>query len=203
MSDSLRSNRMPIAAALRVIHTTREENTIVVTTMASAHEWIGFEPHPLDLIYLPSSMGQATSIGLGLALAQPERRIIVCNGDGSMLMNLGSLVTITAQRPDNLAIVLMDNGLYEVTGQQPTPAAEAIREAGRSIDYSAVARSCGFEVVFDFDDLTSWTTQAEAVLMQPGPTFVSLSVTPMDVRGASQKLAPAAERAKSFRARLA
>ena len=67
-----------------------------MTTMAAAREWQKLQKQPLDFVLVPSSMGQATALGLGIALAQPEQKVIVCNGDGSMLMNLGSLVTITA-----------------------------------------------------------------------------------------------------------
>jgi len=88
--------------------------------------------------------GQATSLGLGFALAQPERKVVVCNGDGSMLMNLGSLVTITAQGPANLTVIVFDNGVYEVTGVQPTLGAASLRRDGVAIDFADVARACGF-----------------------------------------------------------
>src|SRR5579862_8847948 len=96
--------------ALVVVRDLRRDHDVVVATMAAARDWMAMGSHPLDFIFVPSCMGHATSLGLGLALAQPQRRVIVLNGDGSMLMNLGSLATITAAAPPNLTVILLDNG---------------------------------------------------------------------------------------------
>src|SRR6476620_5667040 len=141
---------MELRGAMRALHSARRAADIVVTTMGAAREWMIRGARDTDLVFVPSSMGQATSVGLGLALAQPKRRVIVVNGDGSMLMNLGSLVTITAVAPANLVVILADNGVYEVTGSQPTPGAAAGRASGASIDFAAMARACGFESVYQF-----------------------------------------------------
>src|SRR6476620_7398706 len=101
--------------------------------MATARDWMTLPQHPLDVVFVPSAMGHATSLGLGIALAQPARRAIVCNGDGSMLMNLGSLVSIVGSGASNLVVVVFDNGIYEVTGAQPTPASNCV-------DFAAIAR---------------------------------------------------------------
>src|SRR5690348_15662951 len=85
------------------------------------------------------AMGQAAMIGLGLALAQPERPVLVITGDGEMLMGLGALATIGAQRPRNLALVVLDNERYGETGMQETHTA-------RGVDLAAVAQACGFPV---------------------------------------------------------
>jgi thiamine pyrophosphate-dependent acetolactate synthase large subunit-like protein len=95
--------------------------------------------------YLWGAMGAAAMVGLGLALAQPNRRILVVTGDGEMLMGLGSLATIGAQRPPNLAVAVFDNGHYGETGMQPSHTAE-------SVDLVAVARACGFKETFDITD---------------------------------------------------
>src|ERR1700680_3986241 len=84
-------------------------------------------------------------LGLGLALARPERRVLVVTGDGEMLMGLGALATIGVERPPNLAIVVFDNGHYGETGMQPSHTA-----AGVSL--SGVARACGIDAVFDIAD---------------------------------------------------
>lgn len=84
------------------------------------------------------AMGQAAMIGLGLALAQPRRRVLVVTGDGEMLMGLGSLATIGVQRPANLSLVVIDNERYGETGMQATHTAHGI-------DLAAVARGCGFK----------------------------------------------------------
>ena len=132
--------RMGLREALVALRAVRRDDDVVVTTMGVAREWMALGTHPLDLVLVPSSMGQATSYGLGLALAQPRRRVVVVNGDGSMLMNLGSLVSIVAAAPPNLVVILLDNGVYEVTGAQPVPG------AGR-VDFAALARACGLRAV--------------------------------------------------------
>ena len=73
--------------------------------------------------YMLGSMGLAFPIALGVALAQPKRRVIALEGDGSLLMQLGCLSTIATLAPKNLTMVVMDNGIYQITGSQPTPAA--------------------------------------------------------------------------------
>src|SRR5262245_66536210 len=100
--------------ALEVLARHRGDN-IVVTTMSSVGIWSQFSNSPLDFAYIPSAMGHAPSLGLGLALAQKLHGVIVINGDGCMLMNLGSLVTL-AQNPATVYLLVLDNGLYEVTG---------------------------------------------------------------------------------------
>ena len=109
---------MPAKEALAVVHALRGKDDVVVTTMTPARDWMTMPQSALDLVLVPSAMSHATSMGLGLALAQPERRVIVCNGDGSMLMNLGSLVSIADARAANLTVLVFDNGTYEVTGSQ-------------------------------------------------------------------------------------
>jgi thiamine pyrophosphate-dependent acetolactate synthase large subunit-like protein len=79
--------------------------------------------HRPQNFYMLGSMGLAFPIALGVALAQPDRRVFALEGDGSLLMQLGCLSTIAALKPKNLVMVVMDNGLYQITGSQPTPAA--------------------------------------------------------------------------------
>src|SRR5581483_8413664 len=100
--------------ALEVVARQRRDQ-VVVTTMSSIAIWPEFSSSAVDLHYIPSAKGQAPTLGLGMALAQPELGVIVCNGDGCMLMNLGSLVTLAAN-PANVYLLILDNGIYEVTG---------------------------------------------------------------------------------------
>jgi thiamine pyrophosphate-dependent acetolactate synthase large subunit-like protein len=193
---------MTLADALRVVHASRGETDVVIATMGAAREWMAISRHPLDWIFVPSSMGQATSLGLGLALARPDRRVIVLNGDGSMLMNLGSLVTITAEAPANLAILLLDNGAYEVTGAQPTPGAPGARAGRDRLDFGAVANACGFRSVYRFARQEEWARDAATVLAGPGPTFVHLDVQADPAAGAPRSPGPAPERARRFMAAL-
>ena len=92
--------------------------------------------HRPQNFYMLGSMGLAFPIALGVALAQPERRVFALEGDGSLLMQLGCLSTIATLKPKNLSMVVMDNGIYQITGAQPTPAAAAT-------DLIAVAIGCG------------------------------------------------------------
>jgi len=95
--------------------------------------------------YLWGAMGSAAMVGLGLALARPDRRVLVVTDDGEMLMGLGALATIGVQRPPNLAVAVFDNGHYGETGMQQSHTAE-------SVELVAVARACGFRETFDVID---------------------------------------------------
>lgn len=95
--------------------------------------------------YMIGSMGLASSIGLGLALARPDRKVVVIDGDGSLLMNMGSLVTVFANNPSNLTWIVIDNGAYGSTGNQDTYA--------QLLDLVGVAKSVGFKNSYDFKDI--------------------------------------------------
>ena len=196
------SRRMPLIEALKVLQAARSDE-VVVTMMSVAREWTALGSHPLDFVYVPSSMGQASSIGLGIALARPDKRVIACNGDGSTLMNLGSLVTITAEAPSNLTLLIFDNGVYEVTGAQATPGAAVSRQDQRDVDFAALAAACRFESIFEFDDLESWRADLGRVLGADGPTCVVLKVEPVSGGGAPKPPGPGAERAIRFAEALA
>lgn len=193
--------QMTLKQAVEVLHAVRRDE-VVVTTMGSAREWQKLGKHPLDLIYVPSSMGQGTALALGIALAQPKRQVVVCNGDGSMLMNLGSLVTITAQAPANLTVIVFDNGVYEVTGAQPTSAAPSLRRDSAAVDFVALARASGFTRVYSFDSVDTWKANVAEVLRGPGPTFVSLRVEPVPDGGLPAFAGPAPDRARALQAEL-
>jgi sulfopyruvate decarboxylase subunit beta len=195
------NNRICPVEALEVLRAHRTEE-VVVTTMGTSREWMRLSAHPLDFNYVPSSMGQATSLGLGVALAQPNRKVVVCNGDGSMLMNLGTLVTITAQAPANYTLILFENGAYEVTGAQGTPGSETVRGPGRAIDYADIARGCGFESVFQFDTLDDWRSNIANALNAAGPTFVWLKVALIPGSEGPKSPGPSPERATRFAAAL-
>jgi sulfopyruvate decarboxylase subunit beta len=194
--------RMRPTDALVVVRDLRRDHDVVVATMAAARDWMAMGSHPLDFIFVPSCMGHATSLGLGLALAQPQRRVIVLNGDGSMLMNLGSLVTITAAAPANLTIILLDNGAYEVTGAQPTPGAPDGRGRGDAVDFEAIARGCGFLSVSRFSDAGHWRRRAREAVYRAGPTFVLLDVELMANAAGPRSPGPAPARARRFMAML-
>jgi thiamine pyrophosphate-dependent acetolactate synthase large subunit-like protein len=192
-----------LGPALELVRGTRRNSDVVVSTMGPAREWLALGAlHPLDFVLVPSAMGHATSLGLGLALARPDHRVIVLNGDGSMLMNLGSLVTITAERPGNLVIVVCDNGAYEVTGAQPTPGAASGRVDRDALDWGAMARAAGFRSVFCFGELSAWRTGMAEALAAPGPVFIHLEVVADPAIGGPRSPGPAADRAGAFRRAL-
>jgi thiamine pyrophosphate-dependent acetolactate synthase large subunit-like protein len=110
------------------------------------------------------AMGGAAMLGLGLALAQPERRVLVVTGDGELLMGLGSLATIAVQRPPNLALVVFDNERYGETGMQATHTAHGV-------DLSGVAAACGFPVTGTLREQRDVDAAAPLIRAAPGPVL--------------------------------
>lgn len=153
--------------ALEVLAQQRGDR-VVITTMTSGGIWPALSDTPLDFAYLPSSMGQAPGLGLGLALACPGRGVIIVNGDGCTLMNLGCLVTLAAH-PADVYLLIMDNGLYEVTGGQPTAG------AGRT-DFAGLARAAGIPRVYAFTTRDEWQAGAAEALAGPGSVAIHLRV---------------------------
>lgn len=192
------ATRMSLVQALQTLHSVRRPGDVVISAMGAAREWMALGTHPLDWVFVPSSMGQATSLGLGIALARPDRRVIVLSGDGGTLMNLGSLITITACAPGNLIVLVFDNGVYEVTGAQPTPAAPAGRSGRDRIGFSGLARASGFPSVFRFGSNAEWADRIEEVLAAPGPVFGLLEVAPTVGAAGPRSPGPAPERARRF-----
>jgi thiamine pyrophosphate-dependent acetolactate synthase large subunit-like protein len=183
--------RMPLREAVGIVRDSREPDDIVVPSMGSAREWMALGPtHALDFVLVPSAMGHATSLGLGLALAQPHRKVIVLSGDGSLLMNLGSLVTVAAQSPPNLMIVLFVNGVYEVTGAQITP--------GGAVDYSSLASACGIRSIFRWTTLADVRTGLPEARHAEGPTMVILEVDPVPGAAGPRSPGPTGERVTRF-----
>lgn len=194
---------MPLDETVAALHGARTDE-IVITTMGPAREWMTLGPtHPLDIVYVPSTMGQGTALGLGLALARPERTVVTCVGDGSLLMNMGSLVSITAQAPKNLVVLLFDNGVYEVTGAQLTPASPGRRGDGSRVDFAAIARGSGFAAAPVYDDIARWRAELPQVLRGRGPTFCVLSVAPVPGAVGPRSPGPAPARAAAFMRALA
>lgn len=114
-------------------------------------------------------MGTAAMLGLGLALAQPMRRVLVITGDGEMLMGLGSLATIGVQRPENLAIAVIDNERYGETGMQQTHTAYGV-------DLAAVAMGCRFRSARIVAQETEFEAARGALLGESGPILVQIKV---------------------------
>ena len=120
------------------------------------------------------AMGGAVPLGLGLALAQPSRRVLVITGDGEMLMGLGSLATVALQHPPNLAIVVLDNERYGETGMQRT------HTAG-NVDLSAVAAATGFPFCKTIRDDKNLQSMLSVIRTVKGPLFLNIKVRAEDL----------------------
>lgn len=147
-----------------------ERDDLLVVAGLGAPNWdvTAAGDNPLNFP-LWGAMGSAAMIGLGLALAQPQRPVLVLTGDGEMLMGLGSLATIGVQRPANLAVVVLDNEHYGETGMQPTHTAHGV-------DLAAIARGCSFARC----DIIREMTEVEAVRQRlragQGPLFAQVKI---------------------------
>lgn len=159
--------------AVRLIDSKRADSVIVPTMNANN---VGFglptvtTNQSLDLP-LSGAMGKAANLGLGLALAQPDRKVFVLDGDGSLLMNLGAMVTSANKAPTNFYHFLFNNGVYAVTGGQPIPGSE-------SSDWEGMAKAAGYAAVFSFDNLEDFTNGIDEALNATGPVFIHLAVEP-------------------------
>jgi phosphonopyruvate decarboxylase len=143
---------------------------IVVAAYQAAFEWLAIKPGPLNFVST-GAMGQASSHGLGFALGRPDKRVIVLDGDGSLLMNLGSLVTIANAAPPNLIHMVCQNGTYEANGGHPIPGQGVV-------DFADLARAAGYASVFEVDRLDDWEARAGSIIAESGPVFVELKVSP-------------------------
>ena len=125
---------------LRKLADARRDGDVVVTTMSVAMPWAELSDTPFDFASVDSAMGHAADLAYGLALAQPDRRVLCLNGDGSTLMCLGTLVTIAQGGASNYSLIITENGTYEVTGNQPVPGSGVV-------DFEAMARAAGLREV--------------------------------------------------------
>lgn len=125
--------------------------------------------HRPQNFYMLGSMGLAIPIALGVALAQPRRHVLALEGDGSLLMQLGCLATVAALAPKNLTMVIMDNGLYQITGGQATPAAGIA-------DYVALARAAGLAKSAWAADEEDFEMLIDRALAEGGPSFIAARI---------------------------
>ena len=153
-------------------------NALVVTGLGSSSYDVGTVDHP-NTFYLWGGMGGAAMIGVGIAIAQPTRRVLVITGDGEMLMGLGSLATIAAEKIKNLSIVVIDNELYSETGMQPTHTA-------RGVDLAGMAKAAGFTLADTITTDAELKTWIPKLYHTPGPLFLDLKVNanryPLSIR---------------------
>ncbi|MEM0936309.1 MAG: thiamine pyrophosphate-dependent enzyme [Pseudomonadota bacterium] len=155
-------------AALRAFIPHVGPRDVVVAVYQTNFDWIALNPRPLNYVAV-GAMGQALSHGLGLALAHPDRKIFVFDGDGSLLMNLGALVTTAGANVANLSHFVFVNRTYEVNGGHPIPNAKAV-------DFAGFAEAAGFPSVFRQSEEAVLIDTLPKMLATPGPRFCALEV---------------------------
>src|SRR4029077_13185850 len=132
-------------AAMAALVKDRDDDLLVVPGLGSTTWDLAAAGDDPRNFYLWGAMGGAAMIGLGLALAQPDKRVAVITGDGEMLMGMGALATIGIQQPNNLAVIVFDNGVYGKPGMQPS-------HTQSGVDLLSVARACGIGSYLDVCD---------------------------------------------------
>jgi len=138
----------------------------------SGRYWITLsENHALDVEVGDPAMGGHAGLGLGLALARPDKKVMLFDSEGDLQMSLGMLATVAEQAPPNLYHFLIDNGVYATTGGQPVPNAD-------NIAYDVIARGCGYPRSFAFTEIDDFERELPAIMAGPGPVFVACKVVP-------------------------
>ncbi|MGY3573107.1 thiamine pyrophosphate-dependent enzyme [Bradyrhizobium sp. USDA 4504] len=175
--------RMDYLQSLRCLGSRRTDE-IVITHETADRVWpLVSKREDLDVVGL-GCMSKVCSLGLGIAMAHPNRKVWVLDGDGSLVMNLGSLATEADVRPRNLVHFVLQNFEYEITAKQPFPMAD-------SIDFATIARGSGFPRAFTFDDVAELERGLPEVVSGEDLTFVSLKVRPADKQaGRHRELLP-------------
>ncbi|WP_233888302.1 thiamine pyrophosphate-dependent enzyme [Paraburkholderia flagellata] len=173
---------MRIAEACQQIALAREQRVIVATMGAMfAFDALGVDALRLSSVPL---MGGAAGLGLGLALANPEVGVIVVDGDASLLMQLGGLVTVADSGVSNFIHFVIDNGAqFAGTSNLPVP-------GGETVDFCAMALAAGYASAHAFDNAAALGDALPALLAAPGPTFVTLTIEPEPARFGPQLQQP-------------
>lgn len=143
---------------------------LVVAVYTTCFEWLAIAPDALTYVGV-GAMGQASSHGLGLAIGRPDRRVWVFDGDGSLLMNLGTLVTVAGVQPRNYTHFVFQNGTYEANGAMPLP-------ASTPIDFAQMAKAAGIPHAHTCDELDALSAWLTSEARWQAPAFVDLRVSP-------------------------
>jgi sulfopyruvate decarboxylase subunit beta len=162
------SEMMKRDQCLRALARHVKDDDIVVAVFTSAFEWIAIRPSPLNYIMV-GAMGLGSSHALGLAIGRPDRRVILLDGDGSLLMNLGALVTVAHAAPKNLIHFVVENGTYEANGSHPIPGRD-------KVDFAGLATAAGYRSCEAFSALADFESRVGECLRREGPTFATLKI---------------------------
>ena len=154
----------------RALAETLDEATLVVTALGNAsYLWAKLRDAPRNF-YLEDAMGLALPLALGLAVAQPERQVVVVEGDGGLLMHMGALVTVGAVAPSNLTILLIQNGVHAASGGQALTNAD--------LDFAEIGRAFGIARAETIDAVHGFQPALNAALGEPGPALFVLAAEP-------------------------
>ncbi len=146
-------------------------DAVVIPGRGGRH-WTGISTNEKrDVPLGDPAMGGHASFALGMALAQPEEKVVLFDSEGDILMNLGALVTIAEKAPENLYHFVLDNECYATTGGQPVPNAQ-------NVAYDIIAKGAGYPSTYAFDNLEDFTNNIEEIMAKPGPVFVTMKVFP-------------------------
>ncbi len=167
------TGRLERRAAMAALVADRGDDLLVVAGLGSTCWDLAAAGDNDRNFYLWGAMGGAATIGLGLAIAQPDKRVAVITGDGEMLMGLGALATIGIQKTTNLAIIVFDNGVYGETGMQPS-------HTQNGVDLLQVARACGFDACLNVADETGLADLAGRLRTLNGLLFARVLIEPVD-----------------------
>ncbi len=154
----------------RVLADTLPAETLVVTALGNAsYLWAALRD-AAENFYLEDAMGLALPLALGLAVAQPERKVVVVEGDGGLLMHLGGLVTVGAVAPKNLTILLIQNGVHAASGGQ------ALTNA--ALDFASIGRDLGLKHAENIGSVDAFRPALTSALAADGPSLLALDTAP-------------------------
>ena len=155
---------------MRIVEEHRGDAVVIPVFRANAG-WKQVSNRPELDIPVGGAMGKASSFALGLALARPDKKVILFDGDGSLEMNLGALITIAEKQPKNLVHFVVQNGIYASTGGQPIVGQEVV-------SFAEMARVAGYASTYEFDDLEAFENSVQAILSEDGPVLVGVKTIP-------------------------
>ena len=159
---------MTRAEAIQAVLSKLSDELVVICNGFPSREAFAFRDRP-EHFYMIGSMGLTPAIGIGVALAQPSRTVVVFDGDGNVLMNMGTLATIAAKQPKNLLHIVFDNEVYGSTGDQAT--------LSQRVPLDVVAESCGYASVRRVVERDVLRETVDQMLKTPGPGFVLVKVS--------------------------